>query len=413
MNPSDAVTAVFREEYGRAVSVVLRTTQDLGLAEEAVQEAFAVAAERWTSEGLPEHPGAWIITAARRRAVDRFRREAARGGKEAEAALLRQSDSEAPDAFGDDRLKLLFVCCHPALAAQARIALALKVLGGLTTTQIASAFLVSEATMAQRISRAKSKIRDSRIPYRVPSSGELPERLAAVLAVVYLIYNEGYSADLGTQADRAGLCMEAVRLARIISKLLPDEPESDGLLALMLLSESRHRARSGPGGSLVPLAEQDRSKWDEALISEGLALVQRCLRRGQLGPYQLQAAIQAVHSVAPSAAATDWRRIVRLYDALATLTPGPVVELNRAVALAEVEGPAAALSVVDGLGLTGYHAFHAVRGDLLRRLGRRDEATEEYAEAVLVAPSPGERAFLQSRLGDLRSPRSEHGNERS
>ncbi|WP_334173013.1 RNA polymerase sigma factor [Sinomonas sp.] len=402
MSSPDAVAAVFREEYGRAVSVVHRTTQDLGLAEEAVQEAFAVAAERWPTEGLPEHPGAWIITTARRRAVDRFRREAARGGKEAEAALLRHDDGNGPDVFGDDRLKLLFVCCHPALALPARIALALKVLGGLTTAQIASSFLVSEATMAQRISRAKAKIRDSRIPYRVPSAGDLPERLAAVLAVVYLIYNEGYSADLGRQSDRAGLCMEAIRLCRTITQLMPDEPESEGLLALMLLSESRRRARSGPHGALIPLAEQDRSNWDGALIDEGLTLVQRCLRRGALGQYQLQAAIQAVHATAPSAAATDWRRIVRLYDALAALAPGPVVELNRAVAVAEVDGAAAALDVVDRLGLTGYHVFHAVRGDLLRRLGRLDEAADEYAEAARSAPSPGEEAFLRAQLRDLR-----------
>ncbi|WP_231567700.1 RNA polymerase sigma factor [Sinomonas humi] len=391
---------MFHEEYGRAVSVVLRTTQDLGLAEEAVQEAFAVAAERWPSEGVPERPGGWIITTARRRAVDRFRREAARGGKEAEAALLRQSD-DAPDVFGDDRLKLLFVCCHPALALQARIALALKVLGGLTTAQIASAFLVSESTVAQRISRAKAKIRDSRIPYRVPSGGELPARLAAVLAVVYLIYNEGYSADLGSQAGRAGLCSEAIRLSRTVAHLLPDEPECEGLLALMLLSESRLAARSGRRGALIPLAEQDRSLWDADLISEGLSLVRRCLRRGQLGPYQLQAAIQAVHSTAPSAASTDWHRILGLYDALTQLAPGPVVELNRAVALAEVDGPAVALAVVDHLELDNYHVFHAVRADLLRRLGRADEAAEEYADAARLAPSAGERAFLQARIRAL------------
>ncbi|HKU11476.1 MAG TPA: RNA polymerase sigma factor [Sinomonas sp.] len=402
MNPADAVAAVFREEYGRAVSVVLRTTQDLGLAEEAVQEAFTAAAERWPSEGVPERAGAWIITTARRRAVDRFRRETVRGSKEAEAALLRQYDDNGdPDVFGDDRLKLLFVCCHPSLSLQARIALALKVLGGLTTAQIASAFLLSEPTMAQRLSRAKAKIRDSRIPYRVPSGGELPERLAAVLSVVYLIYNEGYSADLGTQADRAGLCREAIRLCRTILHLLPDEPEGEGLLALMLLSESRLQARSGPHGALIPLAEQDRSLWDDALISEGLSLVGRCLRRGQLGPYQLQAAIQAVHSTAPSASATDWQRVVRLYDALAQLAPGPVVELNRAVALAEVNGPEAALAVVDRLKLGDYHVFHAVRADLLRRLGRADQAADEYAEAARLAPSAGERAFLHARMRGL------------
>lgn len=403
MTEADAVAAVFREEYGRAVSVVLRMTRDLGLAEEAVQEAFAVAAERWPAEGLPEHPGAWIITTARRRAVDRFRREAARDSKEAEAALLRATEVGEPDDFGDDRLKLLFVCCHPALAMPARVALALKVLGGLSTAQIASAFLVGEATMAQRIARAKAKIRDAGIPYRVPSAGELPERLAGVLAVVYLIYNEGYSADLGTQADRAGLCAEALRLGRTIVRLLPDEPESEGLLALMLLSESRRAARSGPDGSLVPLGEQDRSTWDDALISEGLSIVQRCLQRGQLGPYQLQAAIQAVHSTAPSAEETDWARVLRLYDELARLVPGPVVELNRAVALAEVDGAESALAVVNGIELRGYHVFHAVRGDLLRRLGRVEEAAQEYSEAARLAPSPGEHAFLEARLRELGS----------
>lgn len=401
MPPTDAVAAVFREEYGRAVSVVLRTTRDLGLAEEAVQEAFAVAAERWPAEGLPEQPGAWIITTARRRAVDRFRREAARGEKEAQAALLRSESEPAPDVFGDDRLKLLFTCCHPALAMPARVALALRVLGGLTTAQIAAAFLVPEATLGQRISRAKAKIRDAQIPYRVPSAAELPERLAGVLAVVYLIYNEGYSAELGAPAERTGLCAEALRLARTLSRLLPEEAEAAGLLALLVLSESRRASQAGEDGALIPLGQQDRSRWDGGLIAEGLAIVRNCLQRGRLGPYQLQAAIQAVHSVAPSAAATDWRRIVRLYDLLAGVTPGPVVQLNRAVAVAEVEGPGAALEIIDGLALGGYHVFHAVRADLLRRLGRADEAAEEYGEAARLAPSTGERNLLDARRRNL------------
>jgi RNA polymerase sigma-70 factor (ECF subfamily) len=408
MTPADAVAAVFREEYGRAVSVLLRTTRDLDLAEDAVQEAFTVAAEHWPREGFPEQPGAWIITTARRRAVDRFRREAARGGKEAEAALLHAaemaSDNDVPGHdFGDDRLKLLFACCHPALAMPARVALALRVLGGLSTPQIAAAFLVSETTMGQRISRAKAKIRDAGIPYRVPAAAELPERLAGVLAVVYLIYNEGYSAGLGSPSARADLCAEAVRLARLLVQLLPGEPEVQGLLALMLLSESRRAARAGDAGILVPLAEQDRSLWDADLISEGLAIVHHCLQRGQLGPYQIQAAIQAVHSTAPTASATDWPRILRLYDMLSRISPGPVVELNRAVALAEVDGPAAGLAVVEGLALGGYHVFHAVRADLLRRLGRADEAVEEYAEAARHAPGAGERAFLEARLRELRT----------
>ncbi|NUP74582.1 MAG: sigma-70 family RNA polymerase sigma factor [Sinomonas sp.] len=392
---------MFREEYGRAVSIVLRTTRDLGLAEEAVQEAFAVASERWPASGVPEQPGGWIITTARRRAVDRFRREAARGEREAQAALLRADSEPDPDAFGDDRLKLLFACCHPALSMAARVALALRVLGGLTTAQIAAAFLVPEATMGQRISRAKAKIRDAAIPYRVPSAGELPERLSGVLAVIYLIYNEGYSADLGASTERAGLCAEAVRLARTVSALLPEEPEATGLLALLLLSESRREARSGPGGTLVPLAEQDRSLWDAALISEGLAMVQHCLQLGRLGPYQLQAAIQAVHSLAPSADATDWQRIIRLYDLLAQIAPGPVVDLNRAVAVAEVDGPRVALELLGGLQLESYHVFHAVRADFLRRLGHANEAAREYAEAARLAPSAGERALLDARRRGL------------
>jgi RNA polymerase sigma-70 factor (ECF subfamily) len=350
---------------------------------------------------VPEQPGAWIILTARRRAVDRFRREAVRGGKEAAAALLDATDDGGAGTLGDDRLRLLFTCCHPALSMPARVALALRVVGGLTTTQIASAFLVSEAAMGQRISRAKAKIRDAHIPYRIPSVQDLPERLSGVLAVIYLIYNEGYSATLGEPRERAGLCAEALRLARIVVRLMPDEPEAQGLLALLLLSESRSGVRAGPGRVLVPLAEQDRSRWSAALIAEGTAIVQTCLAGGRLGPYQLQAAIQAVHAAAPSAAATDWHRIVRLYDLLLEAAPGPVVRLNRAVAVAEAEGPAAALEIVDGLGLAGYHVFHAVRAELLRRLGRWDDAARELAEAARLAPGAGEKAFLLGKLRDL------------
>lgn len=400
----ETVAAVFRKEYGRAVSVLLRTTGDLGMAEDAVQEAFAAAAERWPVTGVPEHPGAWIIMAARRRAVDRFRRESTRGSKEAAAAILAPGEPAAADVFGDDRLKLLFVCCHPSLAMPARVALALRILGGLTTANIAAAFLVAEPTVGQRISRAKAKIRDAHIPYRVPSADELPQRLAGVLAVVYLIYNEGYSAGLGEPPERAGLCAEAVRLARTLVRLLPDEPEAHGLLALLLLSESRRNARSGAGGVLVPLGEQDRSLWDADLIAEGTALVAACLARGQLGQYQLQAAIQAVHAAASSTEATDWRRIVRLYDLLVDAAPGPVARLNRAVAVAEAEGPAAGLALVDGLGLQGYHVFHAVRAELLGRMGRAPEAAAEYAQAVRLAPSEGERRHLEDRLRRLAGP---------
>ncbi|GAB3285560.1 RNA polymerase sigma factor [Sinomonas notoginsengisoli] len=384
------------------MSVILRTTGDLGLAEDAVQEAFAEATQRWASHGVPEQPGAWIIVTARRRAVDRFRREAGRRGKEAAAALVERGDAPEPDAFGDDRLKLLFTCCHPALAMPARVALALRIIGGLTTAQISSAFLVAESTMGQRISRAKAKIRDAHIPYRVPPAQELPERLAGVLAVIYLIYNEGYSAGLGEPPERAGLCAEAVRLARVVVRLMPDEPEARGLLALLLLSESRSEVRAGPGGVLVPLAQQDRSRWDVALIAEGTGLVRECLARGRLGPYQLQAAIQAVHATSPSSVATDWRRIVRLYDALLEAAPSPIVRLNRAVAVAEAEGPAAALEIVDALDLPGYHVFHAVRAALLRRLGMADDAARELAEAAHLAPGAGERAYLLESLRELR-----------
>ena len=399
----DDIEGYFRREYGRCVATLVRFFGDIDIAEEAVQDAFTVALDRWPQQGLPPNPGAWITTTARNRAIDQLRREASRHDRHAQAALL-YGQEEPPEQVGpvrDDRLRLIFTCCHPALARTAQVALTLRLLGGLETPQIARAFLVPEPTMAQRIVRAKKKIKAAGIPYRVPGDAELPDRLTAVLAVVYLIFTEGHTATDGGELTKLNLCDEAIRLARLLAELMPDEPEVLGLLALLLLTHSRAAARTAPGQPLVLLPDQDRTLWDPALIAEGQHLVRRCLRRNQPGPYQIQAAIAAVHSAAPVAAHTDWRQILALYDQLLACAPTPVVALNRAVALAEVEGPQAGLDAVDRLDLGSYHPFHVARADLLRRLGRTADAAAAYGAALALTSNPAERAFLDQRRQQL------------
>jgi RNA polymerase sigma-70 factor (ECF subfamily) len=394
------IERVFRAEHGRAVAVLTRVFGDIGVAEDAVGDAFVAAVERWPEEGLPPSPAGWIITTARNRAIDRLRREASRADRHAQAVLLHAADEAAPHEAGpvaDERLRLIFTCCHPALNRPAQVALTLRLLGGLSTAEIARAFLVPEATMAQRLVRAKGKIRDAKIPYRVPEADDLPGRLRSVLAVVYLVFNEGYAASAGPELIRGDLCAEAVRLARLLAELMPGEPEAMGLLALVLLADSRRPARTSADGALVPLSDQDREQWDPRLIAEGRALVRTCLGKNAPGPYQIQAAIQAVHSEAGSAGETDWRQVLALYDHLLALDPSPVARLNRAVALAEVDGPLAALHAVDALLLDGYHLFHAIRADLLRRLGREPEAAAAYERALALTANDVERAFLTRR----------------
>ena len=399
---ADEVERVFRDDYGRAIATLTRVLGDIGLAEESVQDAFAVAIDRWPRDGVPANPTGWIVTTARHRAIDRLRREASRDDRHAQSLLLFAQDQ--PEEVGpvrDDRLRLMFTCCHPALSVTSQVALTLRLIAGLGTAEIARAFLVPEPTMAQRLVRAKNKIRNAGIPYRVPADADLPDRLVSVLAVVYLVFNEGYIASSGNQLGRRDLAEEAIRLGRLLVDLMPDEPEVHGLLALMLLTESRRPARTTPDGALVPLSEQDRSLWDSVLIAEGQEIVRVCLRRNRPGSYQVQAAIAAVHSDAATAEATDWRQVLALYDQLMVLAPTSIVALNRAVAVAEVDGPQDALLSVDAAPRPDYYLWHAVRADLLQRVGCLDQAREAYDAAIALTANAAERAHLDGRRSTL------------
>jgi len=415
----EIVDRLFREEQGRAVATLIRVTGDFDLAEEAVQDAFISALETWPLRGVPDNPGAWITTTARNRAIDRLRRRkrlvektgtlAREAAIESELEAIEPGPSEDAMHIADDRLRLIFTCCHPALAMDARVALTLRTLGGLTTPEIARAFLVPEPTLAQRLVRAKRKIRDAGIPYRVPPGELLPERLDGVLRVLYLVFNEGYAASSGDSLIRRELCTEAIRLARVVVSLLPDEPEARGLLALMLLHDARRDARVGPGGELVLLDDQDRSRWDTARIAEGRALVEGALVERRPGPYQLQAAIAALHDEAATPADTDWAQIAALYVALQRMTPSPVVELNLAAAVAMADGPAVGLAMMDGIAASGeldtYPYLHSARADLLRRLERWSEAEAAYRQALALTTNDPERAFLEGRLQEVRGRR--------
>jgi RNA polymerase sigma-70 factor (ECF subfamily) len=396
------IEAIYREEYGRVVASLARRFGDLDIAEDAASEALITALERWPTDGIPPNPGGWLTTTAGNRAIDKIRREKLRHAKHEAADMIHDDTPHEPTGIvEDDRLRLIFTCCHPALAPEARVALTLRLLGGLTVPEIARAFLVQETTMAQRITRAKAKIKAANIPFRVPDAADLTERLSAVLAVLYLVFNEGYLAGSGDDPIRADLTDEAIRLARIVRQLLPAEPEVAGLLALMLLTDAR-RATRVADGELVTLGEQDRSQWDRALIAEGQALTREALESGAPGPYALMAAINVIHSSAADIRDTDWARIASLYDRLYALVPSPIVALNRAVAVAEVDGPHLGLALVDDLDLGGYHAWHATRADLLRRLGRSEEAVAAYDAAIEATENEAERAYLARRRAQLR-----------